>query len=116
LSASDSSRVEFEVSTANGRRAAVIVPISGTVTWKSESTSRSRPSTSTSALSISSTSSTVGSVRRIAVRRGRGSRNSSLNTSSRVSSHDSRPWPAVIRNSCFAWFHSYSARASSMPS
>ena len=98
--------MEFDVSSANGRRAAVIVPISGTVTWKSQSTSSSRPSTSTSALSISSMSSTVGSVRRIAVSSGRGSRNSSLNTSSRVSSQDSRPWPAVIRSSCLAWFHS----------
>ena len=89
LSASDSSRVEFEVSSANGRRVAVIVPSSGTVTWKSLSTSSSRPSTSTSALSISSTSSTVGSVRRIAVSSGRGSRNSSENTSSRVSAQDS---------------------------
>ena len=37
-----------------------MVPSSGTVTWKSPSTSSSRPSTSTSALSVSSTSSTVG--------------------------------------------------------
>ena len=33
FSASDSSRVEFDVSTANGRRDARTVPISGTVTW-----------------------------------------------------------------------------------
>jgi hypothetical protein len=88
------------------RRVALMVPSSGTVTWKSDSTSSSRPSTSTSALSISSISSTVGSSRRIAVSSGRGSRNSSENTSSRVASHDSRPWPEVIRSSCLAWFHS----------
>ncbi len=35
----DSSRLAFEVSTTNGRRVALIVPSSGTVTWKSESTS-----------------------------------------------------------------------------
>jgi hypothetical protein len=98
--------VELEVSSTNGRRRATMVPISGTVTWKSDNTSNSRPSTSTSALSISSTSSTVGDSRRIAVSSGRGSRNSSENTSSRVSFQDSRPWPAVIRSSYLAWFHS----------
>ena len=91
-SASDSSRLAFEVRTTNGRRVAVIVPSSGTVTWKSLSTSRSRPSTSTSALSVSSISSTFGSSPRIAVSSGRGSRNSSLKMSVRVSSHvSSRP-------------------------
>ena len=60
LSASDSSRVALEVSTTNGGRSAVMVPSSGTVTWKSDSTSSSRPSISMSALSVSSMSSTVG--------------------------------------------------------
>ena len=73
----------FEVRRVNGRCAATTVPSSGTVTWKSPSTSSSSPSTSTSALSVSSTSRTVGSVRRIAVSSGRGSRNSSEKTSSR---------------------------------
>ena len=31
--ASENSRVEFDVNSANGRRVAVTVPISGTVTW-----------------------------------------------------------------------------------
>ena len=60
LSASDSSRVALEVSTTNGVRSAVMVPSSGTVTAKSDSTSSSRPSISMSALSVSSISSTVG--------------------------------------------------------
>ena len=72
LSASDSSRVALEVSRTNGLRSAVMVPSSGTVTAKSDSTSSSRPSISMSALSVSSISSTVGSVRRIAVSSGRG--------------------------------------------
>ncbi len=94
---------------------AVTVPSSGTVTWKSLSTSRSRPSTSTSALSVSSISSTLGSSPRMAVSRGRVSRNSSLKMSVRVSSHVSSR-AALMRRSCLAWFHSYSARDSSTPS
>ncbi len=81
LSASDSSRVALDVSTTSGLRSATIVPSSGTVTAKSVSTSSSRPSISMSALSVSSISSTVGSVRRIAVSSGRESRNSSEKTS-----------------------------------
>ncbi|COY17650.1 Uncharacterised protein [Mycobacterium tuberculosis] len=114
LSASDSSRVALEVSSTNGARVAVRVPSSGTVTAKSDSTSSSRPSISMSALSVSSISSTVGSVRRIAVSSGRCSRNSSLNTSVLVASQS--PEPAWIRRICLAWFHSYRARASSTPS
>ena len=104
LSASDSSRVALEVSSTNGVRSAVIVPSSGTVTAKSDSTSSSRPSISMSALSVSSISRTVGSVRRIAVSSGRVSRNSSLNTSVFVWSQS--PCPAWIRRICLAWFHS----------
>jgi hypothetical protein len=74
----------LEVRTTSGVRSAVIVPSSGTVTAKSDSTSSSKPSISISALSVSSISSTVGSVRRMAVNSGRCSRNSSLNTSSLV--------------------------------
>ena len=103
MSASDSSRVALEVSTTIGRRSAVIVPSSGMVTWKSESTSSSRPSTSTSALSVSSMSSTVGSVRRIAVSSGRASRNSSPKMSSWTvfQSAPSVPCDAWMRSSCF---------------
>ncbi len=104
LRASLSSRVALEVSRTNGVRVATIVPSSGTVTAKSLSTSSRSPSISTSALSVSSMSSTVGSARRIAVSKGRVSRNSSLNTSSRVESQS--PLPAWIRSSCLAWFHS----------
>ena len=104
LSASDSSRVALEVSTTNGGRSAVMVPSSGTVTAKSDSTSSSRPSISMSALSVSSISSTVGSVRRIAVSSGRDSRNSSVKTSVLVWSQSSEPdW---MRSICLAWFHS----------
>ena len=63
LSASDNSRVALEVNSTNGARSAVMVPSSGTVTAKSDSTSSSRPSISMSALSVSSISRTVGSVR-----------------------------------------------------
>ena len=81
LSASESSRVALEVNTTSGARSALMVPNSGTVTAKSESTSSSRPSISISALSVSSISSTVGSVRRMAVSSGLLSRNSSPKTS-----------------------------------
>ena len=83
----------LEVST-NGVRVAAIVPNSGTVTAKSERTSRSSPSISISALSVSSISRTVGSVRRIAVSSGR-EQNSSLKTSSLVRSQSApSPCPA----------------------
>ena len=39
MTASDSSRLAFEVSTTKGRRTAETVPSSGIVTWKSDSTS-----------------------------------------------------------------------------
>ena len=72
------------------------------VTWKSDSTSSSRPSTSTSVLSTSSISSTVGWSRRIAVSSGRVSRNSSVKMSSWVSD---QAWSATddawMRSSCF---------------
>ena len=85
---------------------ALIVPSSGTVTWKSPRISRSRPSISTSALSSSSTRRTTGSVLRTACSRGRARRNSSLKMSCRRASHCPSPssW-AVIRSSCLAWFH-----------
>ena len=86
---------------------ALIVPSSGTVTWKSPRISRSRPSISTSALSSSSTRRTTGSVLRTACSRGRARRNSSLKMSCRRASHCPSPSPwAVIRRSCLAWFHS----------
>ena len=68
-----------------------MVPSSGTVTAKSLSTSSSRPSISMSALSVSSISSTVGSVRLIAVSSGRANRNSSENTSVFVFSQSPEP-------------------------
>ena len=58
-----------------------------------------------SALSVSSISSTVGSVRRIAVSSGRVSRNSSLKTSILVWSQ-SPGRLAWMRRICLAWFHS----------
>ena len=61
MSASCSSRVRFEVRITLGRRAAAIVPISGIVIWKSESTSSRKASNSSSARSISSIRSTTGS-------------------------------------------------------
>jgi len=70
------------------------------VTWKSLRISSSRPSTSTSVLSTSSISRTVGSSRRIAVRSGRVSRNSSVKMSSWVLSHAWSP-AAWMRRSCF---------------
>ena len=66
LRPSDSSRALFEVSTTSGMCLALIVPSSGTETWKSDSTSSRKASNSGSALSISSTSSTTGSSARIA--------------------------------------------------
>src|SRR5688500_10900758 len=60
LSASDSSRVLFDVSTTYGRVTAATVPSSGIVTWKSDRTSSSRASNSQSTLSISATRSHTG--------------------------------------------------------
>ena len=73
LSASDISRALFEVSTTSGICLALNVPISGTVTWKSESSSSRKASNSASALSISSISSTTGFSDVIALSSGRGS-------------------------------------------
>ena len=61
FSASCSSRVRFEVRITAGLRRARIVPSSGIVIWKSESTSSRNASNSSSARSISSISSTTGS-------------------------------------------------------
>ena len=63
LSASDNSRVLFEVSTTLGRVAAVMVPNSGIETWKSDSTSSNSASVSTSTRSTSSINSTTGRLR-----------------------------------------------------
>ena len=63
MSASCSSRVRFEVRTTAGCRRARIVPSSGIVIWKSDSTSSRNASNSSSARSISSMSSTTGSSR-----------------------------------------------------
>ena len=76
LSASCSSRVRFEVRITAGRRLAGIVPTSGIVIWKSESTSSRKASNSSSARSISSMSSTTGSSDAIASSSGRRIRNS----------------------------------------
>src|SRR5215472_1648350 len=88
LSPSDSSRALFDVSTTRGTFVALIVPNSGTDTWKSDSTSSRNASNSGSALSISSTSSTTGCSAWIADRSGRGERNRyEKNASS---------WPAIL--------------------
>ena len=72
MSASLISRALFEVRKTSGRRLARMVPISGTVTWKSESTSSRNASNSGSDLSTSSTSSSCGSSAVIARISGRG--------------------------------------------
>ena len=59
MSASCSSRVRLEVKNTSGGRAAAIVPSSGMVTWKSESSSSRNASNSSSARSISSISTTT---------------------------------------------------------
>ena len=69
MSASCSSRVRFEVRITTGAARRAIVPISGIVTWKSESSSSRNASNSSSARSISSTSSTGGTSRRARSRR-----------------------------------------------
>ena len=74
LRPSDSSRALLEVSTTSGMCRALMVPSSGTETWKSDSTSSRNASNSGSALSISSISSTTGSSDRIACSSGRGDR------------------------------------------
>ncbi len=76
LSASCSSRVRLEVSRTTGLRRASIVPISGIVIWKSESTSSRNASNSSSARSISSMRSTTCSSESIASSSGRRMRNS----------------------------------------
>ena len=58
-SASDSSRARLEVSTTAGRSCARIVPSSGMLIWKSDSSSSRKASNSSSDLSISSISSTT---------------------------------------------------------
>ena len=88
FSPSDSSRALLDVSTTSGMCFALIVPSSGTETWKSESTSSRNASNSGSALSISSTSSTTGSSDWIACSSGRGERKRyEKNASS---------WPAIL--------------------
>ena len=82
LSASWSSLVRLEVRITLGRRRAAIVPSSGIVIWKSESTSSRNASNSSSARSISSISSTTGSSLSIASRSGRRMRYSGPKSSS----------------------------------
>ena len=82
LSASCSSRVRFEVRITAGLRRARIVPSSGIVIWKSESTSSRNASNSSSARSISSMSRTTGSSESIASSSGRRMRNSGPKSSS----------------------------------
>ena len=82
LSASWSSRVRFEVRITAGFRRARIVPSSGIVIWKSESTSSRNASNSSSARSISSMRSTTGSSESIASSSGRRIRNSGPKSSS----------------------------------
>ena len=81
FSASDSSRVLFDVNTTSGGRVAAIVPSSGIDTCHSDNTSRSKASVSTSTRSTSSISRTTGSGERIAASSGRGSRKSSVKMS-----------------------------------
>ena len=71
MSASLITRALFEVRNTRGLRTARMVPISGTVTWKSDSTSSRKASNSGSDLSTSSTSSRVGSSAVIAFNSGR---------------------------------------------
>src|ERR1700735_703186 len=73
-SASESSRVPFEVRITCGMVVAVMVPSSGIETWKSDRSSSRNASNSSSARSISSISSTGGLSRRIAASNGRSSR------------------------------------------
>ena len=64
----------FEVSTTRGIETALMVPSSGMLTWKSDSSSSRNASNSSSARSTSSISSTGGCWRRIAASSGRSSR------------------------------------------
>ena len=86
MSASDSSRVLFDVRITIGRcDAPTIVPSSGIDTWKSDSTSSSSASVSISTRSTSSMRSTTGSSERIASSNGRVRRNGSLKMSDSTS-------------------------------
>ena len=76
FNASCSSRVRFDVTTTAGGSPAAIIPSSGTVTLKSESTSSKNASNSSSARSSSSISSTAPGPARNARNSGRSSRNS----------------------------------------
>ena len=97
LSASWSSRVRFDVRITAGRRRAAIVPSSGIVIWKSESTSSRNASNSSSARSISSISSTTGSSLSIASSSGRRIRYSGPKSSS------SRRVPSCAARMCSSW-------------
>ena len=120
--ASESSRVLFEVrNTSGGCAAAFTVPISGILTWKSDSISSSSDSNSWSALSISSISRIQPSSSLRALSSGRGSRKSSekkmspnscrrftdcakpLAPSRTSSSASLSTW---VYNSCLPYFHS----------
>ena len=81
LSASCSSRVRLDVRMTVGRRVATIVPSSGIVTWKSDSSSSRNASNSSSARSISSIRSTTGSSTSIASSSGRRIRKRRSNSS-----------------------------------
>ena len=101
MSASDSSRAAFEVSTTRGMWIARTVPSSGTVTALSARTSSRKASNSGSALSISSTSNSAGSFERMAARIGRGRRKRSLKKRSsdpaiRSAASESVPAPAMV--------------------
>ena len=108
FSASDSSRVLFEVRKTIGSWVARTVPSSGIDTWYSERISSSRASVSSSTRSTSSTSRTTGSSARIASSSGRVSRKSSEKMSSSSSSSPGPAavalagptWPAWMRSSC----------------
>ena len=82
MSASDISRALLLVRTTSGTCRALMVPSSGTLTWKSDSTSRRKASNSVSDLSISSMSSTQGFSELIARSRGRGRMKRSLKKTS----------------------------------
>jgi hypothetical protein len=80
-----------------GRRRASMVPISGIVIWKSESTSSRKASNSSSARSISSMSRTTGSSEVIASSSGRRMRKSGPKSS--CSSTD----PSWAARMCSSW-------------
>ena len=97
LRASCSSRVRLEVRITAGLRRARIVPSSGIVIWKSESTSSRNASNSSSARSISSIRSTTGSSVSIASSSGRRIRNSGPKSSS------SETVPSCAARMCSSW-------------